>query len=70
LLAKVRSRLEQSRISEDEFLSILRTAQITEAQSATSLQSIPDKPLALSLESWETVTAIAEELRARETEAV
>jgi hypothetical protein len=70
LLAKVRERLEQSNISEPEFLDILKAAQIPEAQSeATSLESIPDKPLKLSLESWDTVTALAEELRARETEA-
>ena len=70
LLAKVRERLEQSKISEPEFLAILKVAQIAEAQSATSLESIPDKPLSLSLESWDTVTALAEELRASETEAV
>src|SRR5262249_48669835 len=69
LLAKVRQRLEESKISEPEFLDILRAEQIPEAQSATSLESIPDKPLSLSLSSWNTVTALAEELRARETEA-
>src|SRR6516164_1606897 len=68
LLAKVRTRLEESKISEPEFLDILRAAQIPEAQSATSLQSIPDKPLSLSLTSWETVTALAEELRAQKVE--
>ena len=68
LLVKVRARLDESKISESEFLDILRTAQIAEAQSAISLQSIPDKPLSLSLESWETVTALAEELRAQKTE--
>jgi len=68
-LAKVRTRLEESKISEPEFLDILRAAQIPEAQSATSLESIPDKPLSLSLESWEIVTALAEELRAQKTEA-
>src|SRR5215472_5886565 len=69
LLAKVRARLEESKISEPEFLDILRAAQIPEAQSAISLESIPDKPLSLSLESWEIVTALAEELRAQKTEA-
>jgi hypothetical protein len=69
LLAKVWARLEESKISELEFLDILRAAQIPEAQSAASLESIPDKPLSLSLESWETVTALAEELRAQEAEA-
>jgi hypothetical protein len=69
LLAKVRERLEQSRISESEFLNILRAAQIEEAQSATSLESIPDKPLSLSLQSWDTVIALAEEIRAQKVEA-
>jgi hypothetical protein len=36
LLAKVRLRLKESKISEVEFLAILRAAQIPEAQSATS----------------------------------
>jgi hypothetical protein len=44
LLTKVRERLEQSQISEGEFLGILKAAQIPEAQNATSLESIPDKP--------------------------
>src|SRR6516164_4825821 len=66
LLAKVREQLKQSKISEPEFLDILKVAQIPEAQSeATSLESIPDKPLSLSLESWDTVVALAEELRAQ-----
>jgi hypothetical protein len=69
LLVKVRERLGLSRISEPEFLDILKVAQIPEAQSATSLDSIPDKPLSLSLESWDTVTALAEELRAQKVEA-
>ena len=69
-MAKVREGLEQSKISESEFLDILRAAQIPEAQSATSLQSIPDKPLALSLASWETVTALAEELGSQKAETV
>src|SRR6516162_7005083 len=66
LLPKVRIRLEQSKISEPEFLDILKTAQIPAAQSAASLDAIPDKPLNLALESWDTVVALAEELRARE----
>jgi hypothetical protein len=70
LHAKVRTRLEESKISESEFLDILKAAQIPEAQSATSLQSIPAKPLTLSLESWDTVTALAEELRAQKAETV
>jgi hypothetical protein len=70
LLAKVRKRLEENKITEPEFLNILRAAQIPEAQNATSLESIPDKPLSLSLESWDTVTALAEELRAQKAETV
>src|SRR5262245_38260062 len=65
LLAQVRERLEESKISEPEFLDILRAAQIPEAQNATTLESIPDKPLRLALESWDTVIGLAEELRAQ-----
>jgi hypothetical protein len=68
LLVQVRSRLEESKISEPEFLDILRAAQIPEAANATSLDGIPDKPLNLSLSAWDTVIALAEELRARETQ--
>jgi hypothetical protein len=65
----VRERLVQSKISEPEFLDILKAAQIPEAQSdGTLLESIPDKPLSLSLESWDTVVALAEELRAQKVE--
>ena len=69
-MAKVRKRLEESKISEPEFLDILKAAQIPEAQSATSLESIPDKPLSLSLSSRDTVTALAEDLRAQKAEVV
>jgi hypothetical protein len=70
LLAKMREQLNQSKISELEFPDILKAAQIPEAQSeATSLESIPDKPLILSLESWDTVVALAEELRTQKAEA-
>jgi hypothetical protein len=68
-LVKVRARLEESKISESEFLDILKAAQIPEAQSAISLESISDKPLSLALESWDTVVVLAEELRTRRTEA-
>jgi hypothetical protein len=68
LLAKVRARLEESKISEPEFLNILRSAQIPEAQSAKSIAGIPDKSLSLALESWDTVTALADELRAQKAE--
>jgi hypothetical protein len=70
LLAKVREQLKQSKISEPEFLDILKVAQIPEAQSeAISLESIPDKTLSLSVTSWDTVTALAEELRTQKAEA-
>ena len=52
LLVKVRERLEESKISEPEFLDILRAAQIPEAQSTTSLESIPDKIFSLCVTSW------------------
>jgi hypothetical protein len=39
-LAKVRARLEESKISETEFLDILRCAQIAEAVDASSLADI------------------------------
>jgi len=69
-LTKVRERLEKAKISEEEFLNILKVARIPEAQSeATSLESIPDKPLSLSLENWDTVVALAEELRTQKAEA-
>ena len=70
LLAKVRERLEQSKISEEEFLGILRCAQITEAANASSLADIPDKTLELAVGSWDTVVELASELRkSKETAA-
>jgi hypothetical protein len=63
LLAKVRERLEQSKISELEFLDILRTAQIAEANGASSLADIPDKTLGLAIGSWDTVVELASEFR-------
>jgi hypothetical protein len=70
LLAKVRERLEESKISEPEFLDILRTAQIAEANGATSLSDIPDKVLQRSVDSWDTVVELANEFRkCKETES-
>jgi hypothetical protein len=63
LLAKVRIRLEESKISEPEFLDILRCAQIAEAADASSLADIPDKTLELAVGSWDTVIELAAEFR-------
>src|SRR5262245_59398757 len=63
LLAKVRIRLEESKISEPEFLDILRCAQIAEAADASSLAEIPDKTLQLAIGSWDTVIELASEFR-------
>src|SRR6516164_4836039 len=63
LLAQVRARLEESKISEAEFLEILRTAQTSEANNASSLGNIPDKTLNLALKGWDTVVELARELR-------
>jgi len=70
LLAQVRARLEESKISEPEFLDILRAAQIAEAKSASSLADIPDKTLQLAIQSWDTVVELAGEFRkCKETRA-
>jgi hypothetical protein len=58
---KVRRLLEESSISEPEFIRILKAAQIPEAKG--SLSDIPDRVLDLALENWDTVAALAEELR-------
>ena len=63
LLAKVRARLEESKISEPEFLEILRCAQIAEATGASSLADIPDKTLRLAIGSWDTVVELASKFR-------
>src|SRR5262245_43435008 len=65
LLAQVRARLEESNISEPEFLDILRCAQIAEAANATSLSEIPDKTIRLAIGSWDTVVELAIEFRKR-----
>jgi hypothetical protein len=70
LLAKVRIRLEGSKISEPEFLDILRCAQIAEAANASSLGDIPDKTLHRAIDSWDTVVELACEFRkSKETSA-
>jgi len=63
LLAKVRTRLEESKISEPELLDILRCAQIAEAAAASSLADIPHTTLELALWSWGTVIELASEFR-------
>src|SRR5262249_50599072 len=63
VLAKVRTRLEESKISEPEFLDILRCAQIAEATGASTLADIPDKTLQLAIGSWDTVVDLAGEFR-------
>jgi hypothetical protein len=63
VLGKVRTRLEESKISEPEFLDILRCAQIAEAKGAASLADIPDKTLTLAVQSWDTVVELASEFR-------
>jgi hypothetical protein len=68
-LTEVRRLLEASRITEAEMLDVLRTAQLPEARSATTLADIPDKTLLLVIESWETVMPLVEELRAQEVAA-
>jgi hypothetical protein len=66
-LEKVRQRLQQSGISEVEFLDVLRAAQIKESISG-DLLAIPEKTLRLALDSWDTVAALCGELRERRTE--
>jgi AAA domain-containing protein len=64
-LDKVRRLLEESSISEPEFIEILKAAQIPEAKG--SLLDIPDRVLQLALENWDTVAALAEELHKQKT---
>ena len=64
-LAQVRTRLEESKISESEFLDILRGAQIAEAKGASSLADIPTKTLELAIGAWGTVVELANEFRKR-----
>jgi hypothetical protein len=68
-LVKVRQLMESAKISEPELVAILRTAQIPEALSASSLAEIPDKPLRLASENWASVIAMVDELRAQKEAA-
>jgi hypothetical protein len=63
LLQKIKLRLGGSRISEREFLDVLRFSRIPEAQNLTALDQVPDKFLTMALEGWSTVAEIAHELR-------
>src|SRR6516164_5031337 len=63
LSAKVRARLEENKISEPEFLDILRCAQISEASGASRLADLPDKTLGLAIGSWDTIVELASEFR-------
>ncbi|PYK18115.1 MAG: hypothetical protein DME55_07805 [Verrucomicrobia bacterium] len=67
-LEKVRQRLEESRISEQEFLDVLRLSKIPETQSLKSLACVSERILLMSLSGWDTVTEIAGELRERRAE--
>jgi hypothetical protein len=69
LVGLVRQRLGEVKISEVEFIELLKLAQITEADGATSLADISDRTLALAVESWPTVLELASELRAQKAEA-
>jgi hypothetical protein len=62
-LAQVRARLEENKISEPEFLDILRCAQISESAGASGLADLPDKTLGLAIGSWDTIVELAGEFR-------
>ena len=64
----LRSALGQAELDE-VLLDILKAARIAEAQNGATLAEISDRTLQLAVQSWDTVTALAEELRARESEA-
>jgi hypothetical protein len=68
LLHKVRLRLGGSRISEAEFLDVLKFSRLPEAQDLTALDQVPDRILSMALEGWSTVAEIAHELRGRNKE--
>ena len=63
LLAEVRTRLEENKISEPEFLDILRCTQISESAGASRLADLPDKTLGLAIGSWDTIVELAGEFR-------
>jgi hypothetical protein len=69
LLQKVRLRLVGSKISEPEFLDVLKFSRIPEAQNLIALDQVPAKFLTMALEGWSTVAEIAHELRADKAEA-
>jgi hypothetical protein len=69
LLIKVRQLMETAKITESEFISVLRAAQIPEAMSAASLSSIPDKAFQLASENWASVIALVDEIRAQKEAA-
>jgi hypothetical protein len=55
--------LEESKISESEFLDTLRCAQIAEATGTSTLADIPAKTLQLAIGAWDTVVELAGEFR-------
>jgi AAA domain-containing protein len=67
-LEKVRTKLVESRISEAEFIDILKFSRLSEAQNISALSQVPDRLLVMALEGWLTVEEIADELRERKTE--
>jgi hypothetical protein len=68
-LLKVLQLMESAKIAEPEFIAVLRAAQIPEALSARSLTEIPDKALQLATESWASVIALVDEIRAQKEAA-
>jgi AAA domain len=64
-LIKVRQLMELAKITEPEFISVLRVAQIPEALIASSISDIPDKSFVLAIENWASVIAMVDELRAQ-----
>jgi hypothetical protein len=68
-LEKVRLRLAGSRISESEFLDVLKFSRLPEAQNVSDLKQVPDRLLVMALEGWSTVAEITHELRERKAEA-
>ena len=67
-LDKVRQRLAESRITEPEFLDVLKFSRLPEAQNVSDLKQVPDRLLVMALESWDTVAEITHELRERRAE--
>jgi hypothetical protein len=63
LLAKVRERLEEAGITEDEFLTVLRFAKLPEVGETGDLLSVPEKVLNLALTNWSMVQEIVSEIR-------